>query len=153
MASELVLERVDVEPVVVHVGSRRVRAELAQDLQRPVVGRRLDEQAPRAGEGAREEDEALHEPFVTSTRAGSTPCRSPIHSRSGGYPPPGPYDSTVLPSRSIAARAQSASSSTGRHSGAGIPRREADRLHASSVEMAAADQLGAIRRAPTSLPP
>src|SRR6266545_6777259 len=62
------------------------------------------------------------DPFVTSTRAGSTPWRSEIQLRSGWYPPAGPYESTVGPSRSRAARAQSASSSTGRHSGAGTPR-------------------------------
>src|SRR5436190_5850857 len=62
------------------------------------------------------------EPFVTRTREGSTPCRSAIHSRSGWYPPTGPYESTVVPSRWTAARAQSASSATGMHSGAGTPR-------------------------------
>ena len=59
---------------------------------------------------------------MTSTRAGSTPCRSAIHSRSGGYPNAGPYESAAAPSRSIAERAQSASSSTGMQSGAGMPR-------------------------------
>src|SRR5581483_2928892 len=37
-------------------------------------------------------------------------------------PGDGPYDSTVAPSRSSTVRAQSASVSTGRHSGAGMPR-------------------------------
>ena len=60
-----------------------VRAELAQDLQRPVVGRRLDEEAPLAGEAAARKRNPWSEPFVTRTRDGSTPWRSPSQAASG----------------------------------------------------------------------
>ena len=53
------LERVGIEAVVVAVEPDDVGAELAQDLQRPVVGRPLDEHALAGGEPLREEDEAL----------------------------------------------------------------------------------------------
>src|SRR6478736_8858326 len=56
------------------------------------------------------------------TRDTSTPWRAAIHSRSGPYPGDGPYERIVCPSRSSAARADSARSSTARHSGAGTPR-------------------------------
>ena len=52
------LERVRVEPLVVAV-QRDVGAELLEDLQRPVVGRALDEHALAGREPLREEDEAL----------------------------------------------------------------------------------------------
>jgi hypothetical protein len=58
-ARELILERIDVEPILVLRDPDDVRTEAAQDLQRAVVGRRLDEEAALAGEAAREEDEAL----------------------------------------------------------------------------------------------
>src|SRR6266567_4960380 len=55
-------------------------------------------------------------------RLGGTPNHSPISSRRGVYPAPEPYERIVFPSRSIAARAHSASLSAARHSGAGTPR-------------------------------
>ncbi len=54
------LERVGVEPVLVAVQGRDLGTELAQDLQRAVVRRLLDEHAlPRRGEAPGQEDEAL----------------------------------------------------------------------------------------------
>ena len=46
--AQLGLERVEVEALVVHRERHDVRAVARQDLQRPVVGRRLDEHAARA---------------------------------------------------------------------------------------------------------
>ena len=53
------LERVGVEPLVVHRDEHDLGAELPQDLERTVVGRLLDEDAPAARQPLGEEDEAL----------------------------------------------------------------------------------------------
>ena len=53
------LERIGVEAFVVAVQADDLGAELAQDLQRPVVGRALDEDALPGRKPLREEDEAL----------------------------------------------------------------------------------------------
>ena len=58
-AAELLLERVDVEPVVVLRDRHDLRPELAEDLQRPVVGGCLHKEAPLPGEVVGEEDEPL----------------------------------------------------------------------------------------------
>jgi hypothetical protein len=59
--SELASERIGVEPLVVHRQRHDFRAEPREDLQRPVVGGRLDEHAPGSlgQELLRVEDEAL----------------------------------------------------------------------------------------------
>ena len=54
-------------------------------------------------------------------RVDAVPLGDPLAQRRDS-PNAGPYESAAAPSRSIAARAQSASSSTGMQSGAGMPR-------------------------------
>ena len=61
---QLALERLEVEAVIVGRDRDDVGAELPEDLQRPVVGRLLDEHAAARGEPLRQE----HEPLQRAVR-------------------------------------------------------------------------------------
>ena len=122
-ARERGLERVRIEAFVVAVERDDLGTELAQDLQGPVVRRPLDEHAPPGSESLRKEDESLQRAVGEEDARGvdAVPFGSPVAQR----PVAGSTARTrgsCVPSRSSAPRAQSASSATGRHSGAGQPR-------------------------------
>ena len=83
--AELPLERVGVEALVVHRQRDHLGAFPREDLQRPVVGRALDEHTtgPARELLGRVEDEALQPARRDRHPAGATPWRSPSSSRSG----------------------------------------------------------------------
>ena len=108
-----------------------------EELQRPVVGRRLDEHAARpprqldrgvedeALQAARRDEDARRVDAVPLARAARAAGRTRR---------PVPYERMVVPSRSSAAAARSPrSAAASRHSGAGSAARERDRGHATSL--------------------
>ena len=82
---EVASERVGIEPLVVHLHRANLGAEAGEELQRPVVGRRLDEDAarPRLEELLGVEEEALERAGGEQHSAGidPVPCREQLAQR------------------------------------------------------------------------
>src|SRR5204863_7626627 len=84
-ATEFFRERIGIESLVVHRQRDDVGAETREDLQRPVVRRRLDEHAPASAvqELLREEDEGLQRAAREDDARGvdAVPLRDPLAQR------------------------------------------------------------------------